>query len=86
MAAQTDPADKPPSVFAQAFEDGLVFVVTSIVRAGAKAVESLTDDAVKAINNKKKEVEAVRDAVKAWRKMKVGEVEDSDVPASLRDD
>jgi hypothetical protein len=84
MATQADDP-KPQSAASRFLENLLIGTVEAVARAGAKAVESLTDDAAKAIDIQKKKVQATRDAVRAWRKQAVGEI-DSDIPASLRED
>jgi hypothetical protein len=83
MADEIHTPDQPSAV-SRFFEKLLIGAVESIARAGAKAVESLTDDAAKAIEIQKKKVAATRDAVKAWRKVELGEIDD--IPASLRED
>jgi methylmalonyl-CoA mutase N-terminal domain/subunit len=79
-------AQQPRSAMSLLIEDLLVGTVEAIARAGAKAVESLTDDAAKAVKREALKIEAVGGAVKAWRKANVGEIKDADIPVSLRDD
>jgi hypothetical protein len=47
--------------------------VTSIAKAGAKFVESLTGDAAKAVDREKKKIEALGKRVAEWREENVGE-------------
>ena len=69
----------------RAIEDLLIGTVESIARAGAKALESLTTDASKAVSIQKKKIDVVAKAVKTWREINVGEI-DGDVPAELREE
>jgi hypothetical protein len=46
--------------------------VTSIAKAGAKFVESLTGDAAKAVDREKKKIEALGKRVAEWREINVG--------------
>lgn len=72
-----------PSFAAQLFERALVGTVEAIARAGAKAVESLAGDAKKALQTEAFKAEIIEKGVEAWRKAKLGDVDD--LPESLRD-
>ncbi len=65
-------------------ESVLVGAVESVARAGAKFVESIAGDARKALQNEAFKVEIIEKGVEAWRKARLGEVDD--LPASLRDE
>lgn len=80
MEVETKVIDDKPQrgIFTQYAEDLLRGTVEAIARAGAKAFESLTGDAAKAVDREKKKIEAVRDRVAQWRKDVVGEIGDSD--------
>jgi hypothetical protein len=62
----------------------LVGALEAIVRAGAKAAESLASDAKKALRNEAMKVEMIEKGVETWRQTRLGEVDD--LPGSLRDD
>jgi hypothetical protein len=64
------------SVASRFLEKLLAGTVDSVVRAGAKAVESLAGDARKALSNEAKRVELLQQGVKMWREYRVGEIED----------
>ena len=72
--------DKTKDTYADAAKDfardslrGLLRgTVESIARAGAKAVESLTGDAAKAVDRVKKKIEALGKRVTEWREFNVG--------------
>jgi hypothetical protein len=66
------------------FESILVGTVDAIARAGAKAFESLAGDAKKALRNEAAKVEMVEKSIEAWRKMRLGEVDD--LPSELRNE
>lgn len=72
------------TVAAQFAERLLVGSVEAIARAGAKFVESLAGDAKKALRNEATKVEMLEKGVEAWRKVRLGEIDD--LPESLRDD
>ena len=73
--------DKTKDTYADAAKDfardylrGLLRgTVESIARAGAKAVESLTGDAARAVDREKKKIEALGKRVAEWREENVGE-------------
>jgi hypothetical protein len=73
-----------PSPASKFIESLLVGTVEAIARAGAKAVESLAGDARKALQNQSFKAEVLEKGVEAWRKARVGEIDD--LPGSLRDD
>lgn len=75
-------SDKSPA--AQLLERVLVGTVEAIARAGAKAAESLASDAKKVLRNEALKAELLEKGVEAWRKAKLGEVDD--LPESLRGD
>ena len=72
--------DKTKDTYADAAKDfardylrGLLRgTVESIARAGAKAVESLTGDAARAVDREKKKIEALGKRVAEWREINVG--------------
>jgi len=68
----------------RAIEGFLIGAVEAVARAGAKAIESLTTDASKAIAIQQRKVEKVTAEIKNWRESTVGELVD-DVPEELRD-
>lgn len=73
--------NSPASKFAESL---LVGAIESVARAGAKALESVVGDAKKALRNEAFKAELLEKGIEAWRKMKLGDVDD--LPASLRDD
>ena len=77
---------KQPSIAAKLLESLLTGTVESIARAGAKALESLTNDAAKAISNEAKKVAAVRNDVEQWRKEQLGEIVEIKVDAKVVED
>jgi hypothetical protein len=64
------------SIAGKYVEDLLIGTVESIVRAGAKAIESITNDAARAIDREKRKVEQVKVTVETFRKTRLGEVDD----------
>jgi hypothetical protein len=62
----------------------LVGTLEAIVRAGAKAAESIASDAKKALRNEALKVEMIEKGVEHWRQTRLGEVDD--LPSSLRDE
>ncbi len=76
----------PKSKATQFFEDLCVGLVESVVRAGAKGAESLASDARKALRREAAKVAKIEDGIKSWRDATVGDLPDSDLPDSLRDD
>jgi hypothetical protein len=76
----------PKSKATQFFEDLCVGVVESVVRAGAKGAESLAADARKVLRREAAKVAKIEDGIKSWRDATVGDLPDSDLPDSLRDD
>ena len=66
----------------QLLERALVGTVEAVARAGAKAVESLAGDAKKALQNEAFKAEILEKGVEAWRKARLGDVDD--LPESLR--
>lgn len=73
-------ARSPASKFA---ESVLVGAVESIARAGARFAESIAGDAKKALKKEAAKIELVQHGIEAWRKARLGEVDD--LPESLRD-
>ena len=73
--------DKTKDTYAEAAKDFakdylrgfLRGTVTSIARAGARFVESITGDAVNAVDREKKKIEALGKRVAEWREENVGE-------------
>ena len=73
--------DKTKDTYAEAAKDfakdylrGFLHgTVTSIAKAGAKFVESLTGDAAKAVDREKKKIEALGKRVAEWREINVGD-------------
>jgi hypothetical protein len=71
--------------FGKLAETVLVGAVESIVRAGSKAVESLADDAAKALEKERRKIDSVRKNVESWRQETVGEIiVDSEVTISTK--
>ena len=72
--------DKTKDTYAEAAKDFardyvrgfLRGTVTSIAKAGAKFVESLTGDAAHAVDREKKKIEALGKRVAEWREENVG--------------
>ncbi len=74
------------SLLSKLAENLLVGTVESIARAGARFLESITDDAEKAIEKQRKKIAATREGVAEWRETQLGNVDNGDLPASLADD
>jgi hypothetical protein len=66
------------------FESILVGTVDAIARAGAKAAESLAGDVKKTLRRKAAEAEMLEKGVEAWRKVRLGDIDD--LPSELRDE
>ncbi len=63
---------------AQFVEDFLTGALNSVVRAGAKAVESIASDAKKALRNEAKKIETFQTGVKSWREGRLGDISEED--------
>jgi hypothetical protein len=74
-----DEQQQRQSFFAKMAADFLVGTVESVVRAGAKAIESITSDAEKAVEKQRKKIAATREGVAEWRKNNVGEIDENDL-------
>jgi hypothetical protein len=73
-----------PTPAAKFVESLLVGAVNAVARAAAKAAESLAGDARKALQNQAFKAEVIEKGVEAWRKARVGEIDD--LPGSLQDE
>jgi hypothetical protein len=62
------------SIAGKFLERLLTGTVDAIARAGAKAIESVVNDAAKAIDLEKKKIEALGKGVAQWRKTELGEI------------
>lgn len=80
----TPPMKTDRSPASKFVESLLVGVLEAGARAVAKAGESLASDAKKALRQQADKVEMIQIGVEAWRKSRLGEVDD--LPDSLRDE
>jgi hypothetical protein len=78
------PETHTPSTGARLFGELLEWAVTSIARAGAKALESIADDTRKAVEGHASKAAEIRDSVAGWRAEKLGDEDGDDLPGSLR--
>jgi hypothetical protein len=79
----------PPKTAAGRFAERLlVGAVESIARGVAKAAESITADAKKALRKEASKIEMAEQTVKAWRETQLGEIDDGeyvdDTPPAAR--
>lgn len=77
-------SDQGQTFVGSILERVFVGTVEAIARAGAKATESLAGDVKKALQNEAFKAEILEKGVEAWRKARLGDVDD--LPESLRGD